>query len=133
LIVVIDTNVWVSGLQFGRPGGATYESLERAKDRDTVALSDDLEAEIYRIPGLSLHWPPRRIREALAVVMKRQIRVTLRRHVHVCRDPKDDLFLECAVLANADVLVTGDKDLLTLGSYAGTKIVTPIEYVELAW
>jgi len=131
LIVVIDTNVWVSGLQFGRPGGATYESLERAKDRDTVAISDDLEAEIYRILGLNFLWPQRRVREALAVVLKRQIRVTLPHNVHVCRDPKDEMFLECAALAGADLLVTGDKDLLSLGNYGGTRIVTPLEYVEL--
>jgi len=104
LIVVIDTNVWVSGLQFGRPGGATYESLDRAGDRDTVAISDDLESEIYRVLGVTFLWPPRKIREALAVVMKRQIRVDLQHNVHICRDPKDDMFLECAALAGATYL-----------------------------
>jgi predicted nucleic acid-binding protein len=34
-------------------------------------------------------------------------------------------------LAGANVLVSGDKDLLSLGSYGDTKIVTPLEYVEL--
>ncbi len=65
------------------------------------------------------------------MVMKRQIRVDLQHNVHICRDPKDDMFLECAALANADVLVSGDKDLLSLGSYGGTKIVTPLEYVGM--
>ena len=40
--------------------------------------------------------------------------------VKVCRDPHDDMFLECAALAKADLLVAGDKDLLTLVSYKGT-------------
>ncbi len=131
MIVVIDTNVWVSGLQFGRPGGTTYAALERAKDRDTVAISEDLEAELYRILSLNFLWPPRRIREALSVVLKRKLRVTLQHNVHICRDPKDDMFLECAALAGADVLVTGDKDLLSLGSYGAARIITPLEYVEL--
>jgi predicted nucleic acid-binding protein len=36
------------------------------------------------------------------------------------------MFLECAALANADLLVSGDKDLLSLGSYGSTRIVTPL-------
>jgi len=39
------------------------------------------------------------------------------------------MFLECAALAKADLLVGGDKDLLTLGTYKGTRIITPSEYL----
>ena len=45
--------------------------------------------------------------------------------------PKDNMFLECATLARADVLVTGDNDLLSLGSYLETRILTPSEYLDL--
>jgi hypothetical protein len=45
-------------------------------------------------------------------------------------DPDDDMFLGCAALAKADSLVAGDKDLLTLGEYKGTRIVTPSEYLR---
>ena len=48
----------------------------------------------------------------------------------VCRDPHDDMFLECAALAKADLLVAGDKDLLTLGAYEGTRILTPSAYLK---
>ena len=41
------------------------------------------------------------------------------------------MFLECAALAQANVLVSGDKDLLILRSYAGTLIVTALEYLAL--
>jgi uncharacterized protein len=54
--------------------------------------------------------------------------VKIRGAVKVCRDPYDDMFLECAALAKADLLVAGDKDLLTLGTYKGTRIVTPSAY-----
>lgn len=43
----------------------------------------------------------------------------------VCRDPDDDAILATALAAKADLLVTGDKDLLVLGTYAGIPIVTP--------
>ena len=45
----------------------------------------------------------------------------------VCRDPDDDAILARAVAAHADLLVTGDKDLLVIGSYQGIPIVTPAE------
>jgi predicted nucleic acid-binding protein len=41
------------------------------------------------------------------------------------------MFLELAALAKADVLITGDKDLLVLSSYVGTRILTPLEYLQL--
>jgi predicted nucleic acid-binding protein len=41
------------------------------------------------------------------------------------------MFLECAALTKADLLVAGDKDLLVLGSYRRTRIITPAEYTGL--
>jgi putative PIN family toxin of toxin-antitoxin system len=47
---------------------------------------------------------------------------------NVCHDPKDNFLLELALKGRADFLVTGDKDLLNLNSYKGTKIITPKEF-----
>ena len=51
---------------------------------------------------------------------------------NVCRDSDDDKILECALLANADYIITGDDDLLILGEFRGIKIVTAKEYLEKA-
>jgi hypothetical protein len=45
-----------------------------------------------------------------------------------CRDEKDNFLLELAVSANADYLITGDKDLLVLNPYHNIKIVTALEF-----
>jgi predicted nucleic acid-binding protein len=45
------------------------------------------------------------------------------------RDPKDDKFLEAAVNGRADVIVTGDKDLLDLNPFRGIAILTPAAYL----
>jgi predicted nucleic acid-binding protein len=59
------------------------------------------------------------------------IRVTITGSVAgVCRDPKDDHILECAVKARAQVLISGDKDLLTLGTFHGIRILTARQYLE---
>ncbi|HEY3158362.1 MAG TPA: putative toxin-antitoxin system toxin component, PIN family, partial [Vicinamibacterales bacterium] len=49
--------------------------------------------------------------------------------IRASRDPKDDKFLEAAVNGRADVIVTGDKDLLDLNPFRGIAIVTPADYL----
>jgi len=48
----------------------------------------------------------------------------------VCRDADDDVVLGTAMAAGADVIVTGDKDLLVLGVYEGIRIETPRQFLE---
>ncbi len=43
----------------------------------------------------------------------------------ICRDPDDDHLLSCSKASAADYLVTGDSDLLDLGEFQGTRIITP--------
>ena len=49
--------------------------------------------------------------------------------VRECRDPKDDKFLELALNGRADLIITGDADLLVLNPWRGIEIVTPREYL----
>lgn len=51
-------------------------------------------------------------------------------HVSVCRDPRDDMFLELVIAGRARWLFTGDDDLLALGSFRGAAIVTPASFLE---
>jgi len=48
--------------------------------------------------------------------------------VRECRDPKDDKFLEVALNGRADVIVTGDADLLALHPWRGIAILSPMDY-----
>lgn len=48
----------------------------------------------------------------------------------ICRDPKDDMIFECAELANAELIVSGDRDVLSVREYRGTRVVTPREYLD---
>jgi len=51
--------------------------------------------------------------------------------IDASRDPDDNRVLEAAIAGEADYIVTGDRDLLELGSYEGIRIVTPAEFVAL--
>ena len=46
------------------------------------------------------------------------------------RDPDDDRVIAAALEAQADFVVTGDSDLLTLGTYRGIPIVSPAEFLQ---
>ena len=50
--------------------------------------------------------------------------------VRACRDPKDDMFLEAAVNGRADMIVSGDRDLLALHPFRGIPILTPSDFAN---
>lgn len=49
--------------------------------------------------------------------------------IRACRDSRDDKFLELAVHGHADMLITGDDDLLALHPFRGTAILTPAAFL----
>ena len=97
---------------------------------DVNATCDEMNAEIVRVLTEKFFWEQHRATSELQATLPRGIRVKIRGTVKVCRDPNDDMFLECAALAKADLLVAGDKDLLTLSTYKATRIVPPSEYLS---
>jgi predicted nucleic acid-binding protein len=50
--------------------------------------------------------------------------------IAACRDPTDDKFLELAINGKADIIITGDADLLVLHPFRGIKIVPPMVFVQ---
>jgi uncharacterized protein len=64
------------------------------------------------------------LRQVLAVAEL----VTINEAVTGCRDPDDDKFLELAVNGRADVIISGDNDLLVLDVFRGIPIITPAAF-----
>ena len=131
--VVLDTNVLISGLMFpvGTPGRIVAAWVE---GRFEVALSLDQLAEIGRVleyPKIrrKLGWDDDSIELFIKQLYIRAEVVELGMiTVAVPRDPGDAPILATLAAANADVLVTGDGDLLALRErYA---IETPAEFVR---
>ena len=70
-------------------------------------------------------------REALLLRLSPLVQiVTILQTFHASRDPNDDQFLDVAVNGRADVIVTGDGDLLALHPFRGIAILTPAAYLE---
>jgi predicted nucleic acid-binding protein len=49
----------------------------------------------------------------------------------VADDPDDDRILECALTARASVIVSGDRHLLSLGSYESIAVLSPREFMDI--
>lgn len=127
MIVVLDSNGWISGLEFGGTPGA---AIERALTRDQLAISDFIRDEIVRILTGKFGRDGWELQRMLDELLSQAIEVEITGEITGdSRDPKDDAILETAWRANAEVLVAGDKDLLTLIEFRGTKILRPSEYL----
>lgn len=73
---------------------------------------------------------PPRFRNWLSEVLAAAELVAITERIAACRDPKDDKFLELAVTGRADVIITGDRDLLALNPFRSIAIITPAEFVQ---
>jgi putative PIN family toxin of toxin-antitoxin system len=126
--VVADTNVLVSALQFG---GKPKQRLDLAADDQVdVAISEAIIAETLHVLRDKFDRGPEWLAEA-----DRQLRVITRlvqptESIHVIEaDPTDDRILECAVAAKAEVIVSGDTHLPSLGSFRGIQIQRVAKFI----
>jgi len=128
--LVIDTNVFVSGLIFGGsvPGRVVDHAVLAGTLVATHATVDELIAVLLgpKLDRAASRSPRQATLDRLLPMLNivEPIRI-----IRACRDPKDDKFLEAAINGDADAIVTGDKDLLVLHPFGGVDIVTPAGYL----
>lgn len=127
--VLLDTNVLISAVLFG---GLPQKLVERAfRGEFELVTSEALLEEFERVLREKFERPPviaRALREELASVadVRRPGQVT-----RVARDAADDAVLAAALDGRTDHIVTGDEDLLVLGSYRGITTLTPRQLADL--
>ena len=127
MIVVIDSGVWISGLEFG---GTPWAAIQKAVALDRIAVCEQIEQEIANNLIRKMEWESDRVAETIKLYFEDVIWVPTHGNVRgVCRDPKDDVIIECAVNSNAELIISGDKDLLVLKQYKSIRIITPREYL----
>jgi predicted nucleic acid-binding protein len=116
--LVVDTNIFVSAAlkAVSWPAG-TLRWISRARSPSR---------KFWRC--CAAHASPRRSRPLFSIMYAGfwplAELVSVEERLAVCRDPDDDKFLELAVNGNADVIVSGDADLLALDTFRGIPIIT---------
>jgi len=130
---VVDTNVVVSGLI--RPLGPPGQTLRGLRDRQfeplvSPPILEELAAILAR-PWLQQKYgiDEHEVRDFFRLLALRCELVEPTSEIRRCRDPHDDKFLEAAVDGRADRIVTGDADLLAIGSIEDVQIVDPARFV----
>ena len=126
--VVLDTNVLVSALHFGGRPRQVLEDVLRG--RHQLVTGNAILAELEGVLVETCGWERARAAAARSEVEAVADVVHPVEIPHVCRDPDDDEVLAIAVNGTADALVTGDADLLTLGSHEGVRIITVADLEE---
>jgi putative PIN family toxin of toxin-antitoxin system len=129
--VVFDTNV-VASASFWR--GTPFECLAAwAQGRCEAVVSPALLAEYHEtIEELRLEYPRREPVEWVnALTEAAELIFPTERATGATPDPGDEMVLECALAAEADFIVSGDKKhLLALRQFQGIPIVSPVEFLR---
>lgn len=133
--VLLDTNVWISGLLWGGNPRKIIQQAER--EQITIYLSLPLFEEIEE----TLKYPKLQVRLQALGIGANQLLLGVRQITQFCqpislsevpelRDPKDKIILEAALSVPVDVIVSGDGDLLVLGEFQQIPIVTISDFLE---
>jgi uncharacterized protein len=128
--VVVDTNVFISAALKGR--SPPSDAVHLVSERDLLLKSATTEHELFITLARPRLAPliPQRFRVWLEEMLAAAELVPITELIAACRDPKDDKFLELAVNGRADLIVSGDADLLTMNPFRDIPIVTPAMFME---
>lgn len=137
LRLVIDTNVWISGLltKSGTPAKLTRHVILTARPVFCAKTFAELQDRLWRPKFdryVSIEQRQAFLRDVDSVAewVELDARPDLTGQAH-SRDPDDDKFIHTALAGEADVLVSGDRDLLDLGRVGELQILSPAD--ALAW
>ena len=128
--VVFDSNIFISA--FVVPGSQAEKALFKAiEEHSSLIISKEIIGEVLRILADKFN----RDREALSrtAVYLSDIAhiVKSNRKIKALKDGPDNRILECANAGRADLIVTGDKEMLRVREFERVKIISLREFLEL--
>lgn len=128
--VVLDTNVFISGIFFSGPPSQILKVWRNQSIQ--ILLSQKILDEYQRVAeALSSKFPTVDILSIIELVtIHGQFVGAQGFDVSVCEDPDDDKFFECAVAGKCKTIVSGDKHLLKLSGYQGIMVLKPRDFME---
>lgn len=134
---VLDANTIVSGLLRFRAGASPPVEILRAwiAERFLLCISDELLDEVTRTlakPWFLARIVPAEFEPVISALHMEAYRITIAIEVsEIASYPEDDLVLAAAASASVDYLVTGDKQLLALGTFRDVVIVSPRDFLAI--
>jgi putative PIN family toxin of toxin-antitoxin system len=128
--VVIDTNVFISGVFFSGPPHQILKTWRDGKVK--LAVSGDILHEYQRVAQVLAEQHPQVNLDPILDLLTVEADVVLAPPLpeDVCEDPEDDKFLACAVAAKAQIVISGDKHLLRASGYRDIVVMRPREFMN---
>lgn len=129
LRVTADTNIYISALQFG---GQPLRLLELAREEKFVlTTSAAILQEIAEVLRAKFQRSERDVEQAMQHLSHIAETVIPSETVNALTDdPDDNAIIECALAAEANVIVSGDRHLLRLGQFGGIQIMKVADFLE---
>ena len=132
--VVIDTNVWLSALLWGGQPSLIIQLIEK-KQIQAISSENILTelTDILQKPKLQKRLNQLEFSaDEVVVVAKRLMTLVVIEEVIIpeLRDPKDQMILATAIAGDAQIVISGDKDLLVLHPYENISILLPQEFLS---
>lgn len=128
--VIVDTNIFVSALIGSKNCRKIYELLKH--DKFGLVITDDLLHEITKVLGRTkLGLNKKEINDVIWHIRRKSQKVIPKEKISICRDPKDNVVLECAGAIKVNCIVSGDKDLLELKHFRNISIISPRKFLKL--
>jgi len=138
--IIFDTNIYLSALVFdNKPELIIIDCFDN--NDFTILLSQEIFDEIKgkflngRVQEIaekaSRFLTMDKIKEFIDLIEKNTLVITTISKIHICRDTKDNMFLELVKDGKANFLISGDRDLLALKEFEGCKIMSVSEFINL--
>ncbi len=129
--VVFDTNVYISAF-ITKKGKAEEAYLLAVRGKVCLYSSVPIITEMAGKLREKFSWEDEAIKKAVMHVSRVATVVKPSTHIKILNDMPDNRILECARHVKADLIVTGDKHLLDLKEFEGTRIVRITEFLSKA-
>jgi putative PIN family toxin of toxin-antitoxin system len=128
---VFDTNVLISALLFeeSTPARAFFAALKVGEVLLSPPLADEINRTLHA-EKFDRYLPSEQREEFLIALVHSAVLVETAEIISICRDPNDNMILEAAAGGGADVIVTGDKDLLALHPFRDIAILSPEDLLQ---
>jgi putative PIN family toxin of toxin-antitoxin system len=129
--IVVDTNALISRLLLPTsvPGQAVRKAVDNGILLVSKATMNEL-ADVLARPKFDRYITLEDRQQFLRLLGRLAEFVPIVYPVHACRDPKDDKFLEVALNGKAELIFTGDADLLALRPWQEIVIISPADYLK---
>ena len=128
--IVLDTNVFISGVFFTGP---PYQILKAWRDgKFEILISKEILEEYKRVgESLSIQFPQVTLTPILKFfAIRAELIEAQPLSASVCEDPDDDKFFACAIVGESKLIISGDKHLLKVSGYQGIKVLKPKEFIN---